>query len=398
MSFLTRHLKGHTMFKNLIVFRISPEWNGTLADVQNSLDKSRFAECTPSQERSIGWVEPRGEKHAPLLESIGGQWILKAMSETKVLPGSVVKETLDERLAMHEAQTGRKPGKREKAEIKDAVRAELLTKAFSKKAATFVWINPKQRLIVIDASSKNKADEMATLLVKSIDDFGVALVNTIQSPSAAMSHWLVTQEAPNGFTADRDCALKAIDETKSSVKYAKHALDIDEIRAHITNGKVPTQLAMTWQGRVSFVLTEALNLKKIEFQDVVFSGDRDGDEGFDADVAILTGELSKMLPAVIEALGGEGEATLHDADGGSSSRTKVAANVGDEAHDELYEKAVAVVLSSNSGGISSLQRQLQIGYNRAATLLEMMERNGLVSPMRSDGSREVLASNEAAEA
>jgi len=58
--------------------------------------------------------------------------------------------------------------------------------------------------------------------------------------------------------------------------------------------------------------------------------------------------------------------------------------------DELYDEAVAIVLKSRRASISSVQRQLRIGYNRAARLIEDMERAGLVSEMQSNGSREVL--------
>jgi recombination associated protein RdgC len=65
-------------------------------------------------------------------------------------------------------------------------------------------------------------------------------------------------------------------------------------------------LALTWEGRVSFSLTEALQLKKITFLEGVFEGtSAEKDEGFDADVAIATGELRKLLPDLFEALGGE---------------------------------------------------------------------------------------------
>ena len=56
------------------------------------------------------------------------------------------------------------------------------------------------------------------------------------------------------------------------MRYARHTLDIDEVAEHIQQGKLPTQLAMTWNGRVSFVLTEALALKKIKLLDVVLEG------------------------------------------------------------------------------------------------------------------------------
>ena len=59
--------------------------------------------------------------------------------------------------------------------------------------------------------------------------------------------------------------------------------------------------------------------------------------------------------------------------------------------DPLYDEAVAIVLKTRRASISSVQRQLRIGYNRAARLIEEMERAGLVSSMQSNGNREVLA-------
>jgi len=61
--------------------------------------------------------------------------------------------------------------------------------------------------------------------------------------------------------------------------------------------------------------------------------------------------------------------------------------------DPLYDEAVAIVLKSRRASISSVQRQLRIGYNRAARLIEDMERAGLVSAMQSNGNREVLVKN-----
>ena len=77
------------------------------------------------------------------------------------------------------------------------------------------------------------------------------------------------------------------------------------MQAHIAAGKLPTKLALTWDGRVSFVLTEGLQVRKLAFLDSVFEGQGKDDSGFDADVAIATGELSKLIPDLIEALGGE---------------------------------------------------------------------------------------------
>jgi S-DNA-T family DNA segregation ATPase FtsK/SpoIIIE len=67
---------------------------------------------------------------------------------------------------------------------------------------------------------------------------------------------------------------------------------------------------------------------------------------------------------------------------------------GDTENDEpLYDEAVAYVVESRRASISSVQRKLRIGYNRAARLIEAMEEAGVVSAMNSNGSREVLAPN-----
>ena len=64
---------------------------------------------------------------------------------------------------------------------------------------------------------------------------------------------------------------------------------------------------------------------------------------------------------------------------------------GDGERDVLYDQAVAFVTESRRASISSVQRQLRIGYNRAARLIEDMEAAGIVSPPEHNGQREVLA-------
>ena len=294
------------MFKNVIVYRIGPGWSATVAQIEESLDGQRFVACGASQEKSIGWIEPRGEAHGPLVEAVGGQLILKLMTETKALPSSVVNKKAQERLAQIEASTGRKPGKKETRDLKEDIRLELMPLAFTKESSTWVWIDPEARLLVIDAASQAKADEVVTLLVKSLAGLAVALLDTQVSPTAAMSEWLISQEAPGGFSVDRECELKAADESKAVVRYARHPLDTEEVKQYVESGKLPTRLALTWDSRVSFMLTEGLQLKKLVFLEVVFEGSSAGKaDGFDADAAIATGELRKLLPDLMEALGGE---------------------------------------------------------------------------------------------
>ncbi len=296
------------MFKNALVYRIEHWAQPPLSEIEARLQGARFVECGASQPESIGWVEPRGEAHGAMVESVGGQLILKLATETKAVPGSVVKTEVQAKLDTIEKDTGRRPKGKIVKELKEEVIHALLPRAFPKRSDTLVWVDPKAQWLVVGAGSVKKADALVTRL---LDLLGggckLSLVQTTLAPATAMSTWLAEKEAPGGFTIDRECELKQPDTEKATVRYARHTLDIDEVGEHIKQGKLPTQLALSWAGRVSFVLTEALTLKKIKLLDVVLEGVSSAtkDEGgFDADVALFTGELRLLIPALVAALGG----------------------------------------------------------------------------------------------
>lgn len=298
------------MFKNALIYRIQ-HWDPPAPSaIEERLGGQRFVACTASQPEAIGWVEPRGQAHGALLELVGGQAILRLCTERKPVPASTVKGLLEERLQQIERDTGRRPRGKGARELKEAIVHELLPRAFAKRAHTLLWLDAKAGLLLVDAATVKQADVPLTRL---LDLFGgglrLAPLQTQLSPATAMAQWLATREAPAGFSIDRDCELKQPDSEKATVRYARHTLDIDELAAHINQGKLPTQLALTWNGRVSFVLNDALALKRIKLLDVVLEGVSadPGDGGFDADVALSTGELRGLIPDLIAALGGEAQ-------------------------------------------------------------------------------------------
>lgn len=380
------------MFKNLTVYRLASPWNHTQAGLEELLGGLRFEKCGPTQEKSVGWVEPRGIDNAALVESVAGHQILKLMIETKVVPSRAVADRAAEEAKKFEETNGRKMSKKEMRDLKDELRLSMLPMAFTKSAAVLIWIDPSAQLLMVDSASQARIDEVMTFLVKAIEGLAVQLVHTETSTTAAMASWLATKEAPAGFTVDRECELRANDESKAVVRYTRHSLDSDEVAQHIAAGKTPTKLAMTYSDRVSFLLTDTLQLKKIAFldgviQDRASAGDKK-DDAFDADVAITTGELVKLLPDLFGALGGFVQEGMLASKGGSESAPSASSDQVDEA---MYEKAVAIVLVEKKASISLVQRHLRIGYNAAARLIEQMEARGLVTRQRADGSRAVIA-------
>jgi recombination associated protein RdgC len=296
------------MFKNALIYRIEAWEPPARAAIEERLERQRFVACGASQGESAGWVEPRGKKHGALLEQVAGHAILQLCVERKPVPASVVKTLLEERLQMIEDDTGRRPRGKQAKELKESIVHELLPRAFAKRSQTRVWVDAKAGWVVVDAASVKKADTLTTLLTELLGGgLRLAPLQSQLAPATAMAGWLATREAPSGFSIDRDCELKQPDSEKATVRYARHTLDIDELGEHIRQGKLPTQLAMTWAGRVSFVLTEALTLKKIKLLDVVLEGaaQSEGDDHFDADMALVTGELRQLIPELLTALGGE---------------------------------------------------------------------------------------------
>ncbi|MBG6083108.1 recombination-associated protein RdgC [Rubrivivax gelatinosus] len=299
------------MFKNLTALRIQNDWRISHSAAEAAADALRFNECGATQAVSAGWVVPRGVQHGPLVETVGDQWLMSLCIQTKLLPAAVVKRHVEKRIEDIKARDGRKPGKREVLEIKQAVLLELLPKAFSKMEFISIWIDRKGKTVVIDTTSNAKTDLTISALIETFNTaaaLALVPINTEQSPSACMSAWLLDGDAPANFTVDSECELKSTDERRSAVRYSRHTLDIDEIKQHIQQGKTPTQLAMTWNSRVSFVLTATMALKKVTFLETPLLKKGQGDEEpFDSNAAIVTGELSQLLPHLIEALGGEAE-------------------------------------------------------------------------------------------
>jgi len=184
---------------------------------------------------------------------------------------------------------------------------ELLPRAFIRSRSTFGWIDPINGWLVIDSASPAKAEEFLEQLQKSVDGLPARVLKVIQSPSAAMTGWVASGEAPAGFTLDQDLELRSTE--KATVRYVNHTLDGEEIRQHIATGKIVTRLAMTWNDRISFVLNDLLQIKRLAFLDILKEqADGQGeneDERFDIDFTLMTGEVAQLLDDLLVALGGE---------------------------------------------------------------------------------------------
>ncbi|KAK88647.1 putative exonuclease, RdgC [Bordetella holmesii CDC-H635-BH] len=294
-------------FKNLKIYRLSAPWMLTGEQLEESLARHAYQSGNNLEMQSLGWISPR--ENASLAHSLNGQILLSLRAEKKLLPTTVVNQVARARAQEIEEQQGYKPGRKQMKEIKERVTDELLPRAFSVYRDTRVWIDTTNHWLVIDAAASAKADEVIGMLVKTVDPLPLENLYVAQSPAAAMTGWLAADEAPANFSIDQDTELRASGESRAAIRYVKHSIDADDVRRHIQSGKQCTRLAMTWADRVSFVLTESMDIKWVAPLDVLKENPENAafneDEKFDSDMTLMTGELAKMLAELVEALGGE---------------------------------------------------------------------------------------------
>ena len=292
-------------FKNLQLYRLPKNWADNTAKLEEQLSTLTLQPCSACDLQSIGWVAPRDG--GTLVHSVNRQWLLALGIEQKLLPASVVKQFANDKAKEIEENEGRRVGRKEMRDLREAMIIELLPRAFVRRRTTFGWIDPVNGWLAIDAASPAKAEEFLEHLRKSVDQLPAKLLQVTQSPSSAMTGWVAEGEAPSHFTLDQDLELRSAE--KATVRYVKHTLEGEEIRQHIADGKVVTRLAMTWGDRISFLLNENLQIKRLSFLDLLKeqadSQAENEDERFDIDFTLMTGEVAQLLNDLLEALGGE---------------------------------------------------------------------------------------------
>ena len=294
-------------FRNLRIYRLRRELDLDLARLDELLSKRPLARCGSFEMATRGWVFPRQE--GAFVHAVNRQWLLALGVEQKLLPATVIRQTAQERAAVIETEQGRKIGRKEMRDISERVTEELMPKAFSQRRTTWGWLDPINGWLAVDAGSDARADEFMEVLLTTLADITPRPLQTQVSPIAAMTDWLAAAEAPSGFTLDSDLELRAATEAQAAIRYVHHDIAGPEIAAHIAAGKIATKLGMTWNDKVSFVLTDKMHLKRLAFLDILKEqSDQSGitaDEQFDTDFAMMAGELAHLFNDLLIALGGE---------------------------------------------------------------------------------------------
>lgn len=302
------------MFKQISFYRLPNDFDIDFDKIESALAKHPFAPCSTHDLFSEGFVPSAEHQPDLMLFRAAGCAMATRKIEEKILPAKVIREQLQQRIKQIESDEVRKVGRKESREIQERIVDELVTKAFSQTDYARAYIDPVHRFVVVNSATSAKAEGMLSSIREALGSLPTRLVDTQNSPSTSMTLWLSEGSAPNGFTLDSTCELKFPGENGAVIKAKNQSLDAEEIKNHLSAGKVCVQLGMTWNDRISFVLTEKLQIKNIAFLDILNEELENQDLNdvaslMEAQFTMMAGEFANLLNQLLEALGGErGEA------------------------------------------------------------------------------------------
>ncbi|MGM0986176.1 MAG: recombination-associated protein RdgC [Pseudomonadota bacterium] len=298
-------------FKHLHLYRLhdAPELDAT--SLEDALGEQAFRPLGGSEARRLGWCAPAGRAGTQLLHELQGQRLMTALRQERILPAAVVREEVEERSETIETQEGRKLRRQEKLAIKEQVYEELLPRAFVRSQKVDLWWDSRRALIAVNASSRKRAEELLDLLRETLGSLKVTPLASETLPMRAMTTWLGDSGSrPADLVLGDQVELKA--KGDDGVLRARQVdLDSDEIQQLLESGRQASKLALSIEGRLSFVLHDDLAVKSLRFDDALIDEASQADDGDDAvvrletDFLLMTQALAENIERLIEWLGGE---------------------------------------------------------------------------------------------
>ena len=181
-------------FKNIRAYRLTSPFDLTAETLAEKLMQRAFSPCTPSQPLALGWVPPVGDEEAPLAHAAAGRFLIRLKREEKLLPSTVVREQLDEKVAEIEQAQARKVYRKERLNLKDEIIQDCLPRAFSRSSAVHAYIDVRANWIFVDAASAGRAEELLNLLRDCIGSFPVVLPQVNNAPLSTHDQLAGAQE------------------------------------------------------------------------------------------------------------------------------------------------------------------------------------------------------------
>lgn len=297
------------IFKNIRIFRLTKPLDHTAESLHEILTEHAFVACDSYQLSSYGWIEPMGKHGSQLTHQTGRQLMICACKEERLLPASVLRETVDEEVAVIETEQARRVFPSEKRRLKEEAVQRLLPRAFTKKRLVYGYLDLENQWLVIESATAKIAEEFTQLLRQSLGSLPIVPVICQQEPSSVMTHWLLKHTLPNGYQTGDDCILKDKGDEKVVLRSKGIDMSSPDYTNYLAGGMQVTKLSLAWQKQIEFNLGDDLCLTKIRFSDLIKEQNNSIDSDdyaahFDADLALMSGSFAELINSLIEQFGG----------------------------------------------------------------------------------------------
>jgi len=296
-------------FKNLQLYRFTKPFDLDASTLGQQLEQQAFVPCGSQDVTRSGWVPPLGRHGSEFVHSTNGYLMVCTKRQDKLLPGAVINEALEEKALEIESREARELPRKERRALRDEVYFSLLPKAFVRSSLQFAYISPRDQLLVVDAASAKRAEELLQDLRDALGSLSVIPLVSKHQPIDVMTRWVSSAQIATGFELGEECELRDNADVSSVIRCKNQDLTSAEIVNHLKTGMHVSKLALNWQQRLEFVLDEKLVVKRLRFADMVQeqASDIEADDAaaqFDVDFSIMALELSAFIEALAEAFGG----------------------------------------------------------------------------------------------
>jgi recombination associated protein RdgC len=249
-------------FKQVQLFQLTTPIVSSVDKLIDRLEPLAFRSCLPTMPSSIGWVSPLDEENTPLVRSLNGCHLICLQIEEKILPASVIGQTLKEKVKQLETAEDRKVRQKEKLAYKDEIIHTLLPRAFSKLTRLYAYIDTKNQWLLLNTTSPGKTELFINLFKKSFGD-GVTMPDLIK-PASIFTQWLKDKNYPKEFAIEKTCVLQDPNQQNRVIRCQQQDLFAASIQSLVKDGCEVIQLGLCWQDRLNFVLAQDFSLRSIK--------------------------------------------------------------------------------------------------------------------------------------
>jgi recombination associated protein RdgC len=297
-------------FKNVTIFQLAKPFRVSAASLEDKLSKRSARKCGPLELSTVGWGSPMPDGTALTLE-LDGAILIAAKKQEKILPATVVREALNERITEIEVSEQREVKGKEKQRLRDEITVEMLPRAFSRSRITYALIDPDNGWLLVDSASRPRAEELTVLLRESLGSLELTNAEGEISPAGIMSQWLFHDKPPAGFTIDDECEIRESDEFGGIIRCKNLDITQGAVRKHLEAQSQVTRLAMSWNDRVSFILDQDLTIRRVRPLELIDelredelsdNADENSELMFISDLMIFHSEISELITRLLELI------------------------------------------------------------------------------------------------